>query len=188
MVKPLTTGKVADYCGVNFRTVIRWIERGELSAYKLPGSRGDNRIEVADLISFLKKNDMPIPEELVEGKKRVLIVDDEKSMAQAIQRVLRRAGYDTAIASDGFQMGVMLSTFRPELVTLDLKMPNLDGFEALKFMRANSDFEDVKVVVLSGCTPEERESAVECGAQGSLAKPFENKELSSLVKSLLPLQ
>lgn len=183
----LTTGKVAKFCGVNFRTVIRWIERGELKAFKLPGSRGDNRIEVTDLLEFMKRNNMPIPEELEQGKKKVLIVDDEQRMAHAIQRVLRRAGYDTAIANDGFQMGVMLSTFKPELVTLDLKMPNLDGLEALKYMRSNEQFEKVKVLVVSGCTPEEREAAVSIGAQASLAKPFENSELLGLVQSSLPL-
>ena len=58
----LTTGEIARYCGVNFRTVIRWIERGRLKAYQLPG-RGDNRVTVEDFIDFLKVNSMPIPEE-----------------------------------------------------------------------------------------------------------------------------
>ena len=47
----LTTGEAAKYCGVNFRTVIRCIERGHLKAYKLPG-RGDNRIPVKDCVRF----------------------------------------------------------------------------------------------------------------------------------------
>ena len=59
----LTTGEVADYCGVNFRTVIRWIKRGQLDAYQLPG-RGDNRIEVDDFIDFLITHKMPVPDEL----------------------------------------------------------------------------------------------------------------------------
>ncbi|MDO6805884.1 helix-turn-helix domain-containing protein, partial [Wenyingzhuangia sp. 1_MG-2023] len=54
----LTTGEVAKYCGVNFRTVIRWIERGHLEAYKLPG-RGDNRVPVAGFVRFLQSNEMP---------------------------------------------------------------------------------------------------------------------------------
>ena len=62
----LTTGEVAKYCGVNFRTVIRWIERGHLDAYKLPG-RGDNRIPVESFVDFLNNNNMPVPEELDSG-------------------------------------------------------------------------------------------------------------------------
>lgn len=62
----LTSGEVAKYCGVNIRTVLRWIERGELQAFKLPGKRGDNRIEIDAFVSFLKINNLPIPSSLQE--------------------------------------------------------------------------------------------------------------------------
>ena len=58
-----TTGEVASYCGVNFRTVIRWIKRRQLNAYQLPG-RGDNRITRDDLVAFMKKYNIPIPREI----------------------------------------------------------------------------------------------------------------------------
>ncbi len=60
--RSLTTGEVAYFCGVNFRTVIRWIKRGHLNAYQLPG-RGDNRIGVGDFLNFMEKYGMPVPEE-----------------------------------------------------------------------------------------------------------------------------
>lgn len=59
----LTTGDIAQYCDVNSRTVIRWIRRGHLRAYQLPG-RGDNRIDVEDFLDFLWQHKMPVPEEL----------------------------------------------------------------------------------------------------------------------------
>ena len=63
MVKrSFTTGEVAYFCGVSFRTVIQWIKRGHLNAYQLPG-RGDNRIGVGDLLNFMEEYGMPIPEE-----------------------------------------------------------------------------------------------------------------------------
>ncbi len=65
----LTTGDIAKLCGVNFRTVIRWIQRGHLKAFQLPG-RGDNRVQVADFIEFLNENNMPIPEELQPSAKK----------------------------------------------------------------------------------------------------------------------
>ena len=61
--RTLTTGEIAQYCGVNFRTVIRWIKRGYLNAFQLPG-RGDNRVEIGDFMAFLEKHNIPIPEEL----------------------------------------------------------------------------------------------------------------------------
>ena len=71
----LTTGEVARYCGVNFRTVIRWIKKGHLNSYQLPG-RGDNRIPVNDFLSFLRENRIPVPVEYRECSKTVIIVED----------------------------------------------------------------------------------------------------------------
>ena len=114
----LTTGEAAKYCGVNFRTIIRWIERGHLKAYKLPG-RGDNRIRVEDFTRFLKETGIPIPAELQAHTHNILVVDDDVKMARAIKRVLTRNGYEVQLAHDGFQAGALLEPFKPSLLTLD---------------------------------------------------------------------
>jgi len=102
----LTTGEAAKYCGVHFRTVARWIDKGLLKAHKLPG-RGDNRIQIADFIGFLQENDLPIPPELMNTYK-VLIVDDEPIMAKTIQRALRLKGYETQIVNNSFGAGTAM--------------------------------------------------------------------------------
>ena len=84
----LTTGEAAKYCGVNFRTVIRWIERGHLDAYKLPG-RGDNRIPVDTFVDFLRQNDMPVPDELVADDRRLLLFSLQDSRARDLAAGLR---------------------------------------------------------------------------------------------------
>ncbi len=58
-----TTGDIAKYLGVNFRTVGRWIKKGYLKAFQLPG-RGDNRVTREDFFEFLQEHGMPVPEEL----------------------------------------------------------------------------------------------------------------------------
>ena len=80
--RTLTTGEIANYCGVNFRTVIRWIQRGQLRAYQLPG-RGDNRVEVHNFIAFLRENkDMANSIEAeVLAKNGIERKSDEKSPA-----------------------------------------------------------------------------------------------------------
>ena len=88
----LTTGEVAKYCGVNFRTVIRWIERGHLDAYKLPG-RGDNRIPVESFVDFLNNNNMPIPEELDTGGHKLVLLADVDEVSTEIAACVRRAGW-----------------------------------------------------------------------------------------------
>ena len=87
-MKTLTTGEIAKICDVNLRTVIRWIERGDLKGFKLPG-RGNNRITLHDFVNFLKLHDMPIPAELIHDRdNHILIVDDEVPFSKSIQRVL----------------------------------------------------------------------------------------------------
>src|SRR3989338_2720182 len=107
MADVLTSGEAARLCGVSFRTVIRWIERGQLQAYKLP-VRGDHRVPVAELRRFMRDNAIPEPAELQrEMPRRILIAEDEKSRARAREGVLKGAGFETAHAGDGFQAGLM---------------------------------------------------------------------------------
>jgi excisionase family DNA binding protein len=179
----LTTGDVAKYCGVNFRTVIRWIERGHLKAHQLPG-RGDNRIEVPDFLAFLRAHDMPIPEEFLDRSRRVLIVEDDPAMAAAIQRTLRRAGFETRIASDGFRAGTLLGTFLPGVMTLDLRMPGIPGLDVLKFVRLAERLKDIRILVVSAMPRKELDEALAAGADDVLEKPFRNPDLLEKVVRL----
>ncbi len=184
--KVLSSGDVARYCGVHFRTVIRWIDKGSLKAYKLPG-RGNNRIEEQDFIDFLKNNDLPIPEELQNNNKRILIVDDDHAMAAAIQRVLKRAGFETMVAHDGFSAGSSLANFKPTLMTLDLSMPNMNGFEVLGFISKDKMYQNLKVLVVSALGDEKLAQAKNYGAHECLSKPFENKVLVAMVNRMLAI-
>lgn len=166
----LTTGEVAKHCGVNFRTVLRWIDRGELKAYQLPG-RGDNRVRIADFLEFLTTNQMPVPDEFAPPSNRVLIVDDEPGTANSLRRTLDRAGYDTMVAYDGFRAGSLLEVFKPAVITLDLQMPNLSGFDVISFVRTHVDRDHTKIVVISALGQDELDRAIELGADACIAKP-----------------
>ena len=179
----LTTGEIAKYCGVNFRTVIRWIERGQLKAYQLPG-RGDNRVAIQDFLDFLAEHKMPIPDEFAEHRRRVLIVEDEPHMSKSIQRVLQREGYETLVASDGFRAGTLLGTFAPSVMTLDLKISGLSGLDVLTFVRSTQGLENVKILVVSAMPKEDLEQALAAGADDMLQKPFTNDELLEKIVQL----
>ena len=183
-LQTLTTGDIAKYCGVNFRTVIRWIDKGHLKAFKLPG-RGNNRIQVQDFLSFLQNNHMPIPEKLRQFTRRVLVVDDDPSMAETIRRTLHVARFEAKAVNSGFQAGAALSTFLPAVMTLDLQMPGLNGFDVLKFVRNDENLSRVKVLVISAADKTELHRALECGADDVLEKPFEWEELINRVNKLL---
>ena len=182
--KTLTTGEIGRHCGVHFRTVLRWIEQGRLKAFKLPGPRGDHRVLLADFMAFLGENNMPVPEELRQEARGVLVVEDERNMAAAIERTLRRAGFEVRTARDGLQAGVLLQSFMPAVMTLDLRMPGLDGHEVLRFIRQRPELSQVRVLVVSAMPREELERARAAGADDVLEKPFSPQELADKVTSL----
>ena len=181
-----TTGEIAKLVSVNFRTVIRWIERGELEGYKLPG-RGDHRVTRSALLAFIEKHKMPMPEELSidqHSQRKALIVDDEEAMVNAIARVFRRDGWVVETATDGFQAGALLMEFKPTLMTLDLKMPGMDGFNMLTFTREHLNSERLKILVISAQPQSDLNKALEMGADAVLEKPFENTQLLEHAKCL----
>lgn len=183
MPEVLTTGEAARLCGVNFRTVLRWIERGLLHAYKLPG-RGDHRVPIAELRHFMRENGIPDPSQPMALARRILITDDEKFMARAIERVLIGAGFETAIASNGFEAGAMLHTFKPGLITLDLRMPGLDGIDVLRFLQNAHLPVPLRTLVVSADTEARLQEALALGANGIVRKPFANEELLAAVEQM----
>lgn len=200
--RALTTGEIAKFCGVNFRTVIRWIEKGYMSAYKLPG-RGDNRVTIDEFLRFLESNNMPVPDSLLpkkgslvketkaetannaDVKQKILVVEDEENMAKAIRRALVRAGYSVELAGSGVEAGIKLANFKPDLVTLDLNMPGMSGLEVLQYMNGNEAFAEVKVLLVSAAEKAELVRGMSSGADAVLEKPFQNEELLSAVAQLL---
>ena len=184
-IRSLTSGEVADYCGVNLRTVIRWIDKGHLPAYKLPG-RGNNRVRLSDFLSFIDRHGMPMPEALRVYVNRVLVVEDDPPMAESIARLLRAQGYEVRVALDGFQAGDALRAFLPALMTLDLRMPGLDGFQVLDYVRQDPELARLKILALSSLPEERLRQAIASGADDALSKPFEAAELIHRIEALLP--
>lgn len=199
-MKTLKPGEIAAYCDVHHRTVSRWIANGQLKGHKLPG-RGNYRVVLDDFVRFLQQQQMPMPLELqlhqadvAEAEviapeqaltERVLVIDDELSYRNAIRRVLFGAGYQLDFAADGFQAGVKIFSSKPDLITLDLSMPGLDGFEVLKFIREQPELAAVRIIVISGLEQAELAKARQLGADAVLAKPFENEQLLLQVQQLL---
>lgn len=174
-MKTLTPGEIAQYCDVHQRTVSRWIASGQLKGFKLPG-RGNYRVVLEDFISFLQLQKIPVPASL-HLTTTVLVVDDEIYYRNAIMRVLQPAGFGVVMASDGFQAGVLLLQHKPAVMTLDLQMPGLDGFEVLKYIRQNPELSQLKILVISGLAQSELDRAKAAGANAALAKPFDNASL-----------
>lgn len=113
----MTTGEVAKHCGVNFRTVIRWIERGHLEAYKLPG-RGDNRIPIESFIAFLQSNQMPVPAELVQTVQTLLLWCEQPTHSIELAALIRKAGWEPLITHNAVAFGYQLALQQPKAIVL----------------------------------------------------------------------
>ena len=178
----LTTGDIAKQCGVSFRTVLRWIERGELQAYKLPG-RGDHRINLTQYKEFLQKNQMPLPKQYVTTINTVLIAEDDQNMADSMKRILLKNNFTVYIAENGFTVAALLNNITPRIILLDLKMPGLSGFDTIKLIKASN--KDIKILVVSAMATAQLKKAVNLGANDYLAKPFTREKLIGKVRLLL---
>ena len=184
-----TTGQVADLCGVNFRTVIRWVEKGYLNAYALPG-RGDRRIEEEELLSFMRQHNMSPQKDsprLKSGDSHysILVVENEVPVVNSIIRALRTKNYQISTAHNGFEAGIKAKTVWPQLITMDLKMPGLSGTEVIRTFRQDKDLAGVKILVLSGAERSEIKKALAAGADDFLEKPFDKKQLKHKIEKLL---
>jgi excisionase family DNA binding protein len=177
----LTAGQVAVRCHVSYQTVKNWVSAGKLKAFFTPG--GHRRVRVEDFQAFLDHYRLPLHP---AAKRRVLIVDDDPLLVQTLAKFFRKIGeYELATAEDGFDAGLQMLGFRPDLVVLDLMMPNLDGFVVCRKIKASPLARQTRVLVMTGYpTDENIRKALECGADGWLAKPFRMGEVRKRVEGL----
>ena len=118
--------------------------------------------------------------------KRILIVDDEPNIVVSLEYLMKKEGFEVAIAADGEAALQLVASFKPDLVLLDVMMPKKSGFEVCQALRADPACAAVKVVML---TAKGRDSEVAkgiaLGADFYVTKPFSTKDLVARVKSLL---
>jgi CheY-like chemotaxis protein len=116
---------------------------------------------------------------------RVLVVDDSDAIRELIAVNLELEGYDVRSAGDGEQALEVVGQWRPDVITLDVVMPRLGGFETLERLRADPDTEHIPVVLVTGrAQAADRMRGEQLGADAYLAKPFEPAELVAVVGRL----
>ncbi len=182
----LTTFEAADFCHTSYMSVKRWIWSGKLKAFKTPG--GHFRIRRNDMIEFMRKNDIPVPEDEPMVRKRVLIVDDDEMVREGVANFLRMnsAELEVATAGDGYEAGLMVSQFRPDIILLDLMMPRMDGFSVCERLKKSPMTRDISIIVLTGFGNEENtRRAYACGADKVLVKPVEMEDLYEQIRAFM---
>ena len=118
-----------------------------------------------------------------EATGRVLVVEDDVSIADVLRRTIRQEGHEVRSAGDGAEALRLAEEFTPDLVVLDLGLPKLDGVEVCRRIRAESD---VPILILTARTEtDDRVTGLDSGADDYLVKPFERKELLARMRALL---
>jgi excisionase family DNA binding protein len=183
-----TTGEAAEICRVSQQTIIRCFDAGRLDGFRVPGSRF-RRIPRRNLIKFMKDNNIPL-DSIESGKRKVLIVDDDAEIVELIVEVLERDGrFEVKTASSGYEAGIATQRFRPELILLDYMLPDVNGNVVCQTIRRNPEFENIKIVIVSGVVKEDEiAQLLKSGAEDFIRKPFNITELTDKITSVLQIK
>ena len=150
-----TTGEAAKICKVSQQTIIRCFDNGQLKGFRVPGSRF-RRIPREQLYKFMKDNGIPT-DALESGKRKVLLVDDDAELVEIILTYLNEDGrFEVRVAQNGFDAGMMVKEYHPDLIVLDVMLPDINGKEVCHRVRADASLEDVRILCMSGLVEEDK--------------------------------
>ena len=117
---------------------------------------------------------------------KILVVDDEPNIVQSLAFVFNREGFDVATAGDGVQAMSMIRDSKPNLLILDIVMPNKNGYEVCQEIKSDPELKDIQVLMLSSISNENsRRHAMSQGADDYINKPFSPMQVVTRVKELL---
>lgn len=172
----LTTGQVARICNVAPRTVSKWFDSGSLRGYRIPGSK-DRRIPLQALIRFMKAHGIPL-NGIETGQTRVLVVDDQQDLAALLAKRLSDDGpYDARIAMSAIEAGMLLESFRPHVVMLDVSLPDMNAQTIFRLVNTNPELAGIKLVAMGASISEgDAQLLHQQGFAVILRKPFDVRQ------------
>ena len=183
-----TTGEAAKICKVSQQTIIRCFDSGQLKGFRVPGSRF-RRIPRDVLYKFMKENGIPT-DALESGKRKALIVDDDVELVELITDALVADGrFEVRIANNGFDAGMMVKEYHPDIIVLDVMLPDINGKEVCQRVRSDSALDDVRIICISGMVEQDKIQELKLsGANQFLQKPFEVDTLIDNICRLLDIE
>ena len=180
----ITTSEASKICGVARTTITKWIDQGMLKAFVTPG--GHRKIRKEDLTGFLEKHGIN-PQKKERQKKRILVVDDNPDDIGLLEAAFLPASdkYEVYAASSGFQAIYKIGEIKPQIVILDIVMPDMNGFKVCERIKNNPETRDIKVIIVTAYPDKIKEKkAYQCAADAFLTKPI---NLKKMVKTILEL-
>jgi len=183
-----TTGEAAKICKVSQQTIIRCFDNGQLKGFRVPGSRF-RRIPREMLYKFMKDNGIPT-DALESGRRKVLLVDDDTELVEIMTKFLEEDGrFEVKIATTGFDAGMLVKEYRPDMLVLDVMLPDINGKEVCQRVRADNTMEDVRILCISGMIEEDKIQDLRLsGADDFMHKPFDAEMLIDRMCKMLDME
>ena len=183
-----TTGEAAKICKVSQQTIIRCFDNGQLKGFRVPGSRF-RRIPREMLYKFMKDNGIPT-DALESGRRKVLLVDDDTELVEVMTKFLEEDGrFEVKIATTGFDAGMLVKEYRPDMIVLDVMLPDINGKEVCQRVRADNTMEDVRILCISGMIEEDKIQELRLsGADDFMHKPFDAEQLIERMCKMLEME
>jgi excisionase family DNA binding protein len=199
MQNPAQSLPVDDYCGTTYAakllglsvgTVQSLVERNELHAWKTQG--GHRRISMPSIREYQRKHNMPqTNDEADQPQLKVLAVDDDPVVLEMLRQFSLHCQFpvDLSTMSSGLEALIDIASIQPNVLIVDLNMPDVDGFEVLRKLRSNVQFDKMSCLAVSALTPEEIQ------ARGGLPegvvfmpKPLKTQWLNGFMVAILATQ
>lgn len=193
--KLFRTKEAARYLGVSRSSLINWIRQGLIPGGATPG--GHYRFTQEQLDAFARERGILTSDEASKreavndagASARILLVDDDPAFHEIVAEALEIfQGYELKCASDGMQGAMLVGAWKPDLMILDIRMPNMNGEELLRLIRNNPETSDAPVVVASAHLSEDSIARLEeLSASAILEKPVRIARLIATIQKLLDL-
>src|ERR1051325_5315606 len=141
------------------------------------------------LYKFMKDNGIPT-DALESGRRKVLLVDDDTELVEVMTKFLEEDGrFEVKIATTGFDAGMLVKEYRPDMIVLDVMLPDINGKEVCQRVRADNTMEDVRILCISGMVEEDKIQDLRLsGADDFMHKPFDAEMLIDRMCKLLEME
>lgn len=188
--KTMRTGEAAEYLDVSKASITNWVRSGQLQAATTPG--GHYLFTTTTLDAFARDRGMipPTPGKSDSGNYKILVIDDDESFRAFVREALDAyTGYELKEAEDGMQGALLTGTWQPDMVIVDLRMPNMNGVEFCEFIKKDEEMSFVKIIVVSAhLAPEVREAVEILGVNAILDKPVRLGSFVATIGKLAALE
>lgn len=185
MKKYITTGKASRMCGVGINTMKRWIQKGELKCVITPG--GHWRIAEDEFQHFMDK--LRADRFKPAAPCKVLLIEDDPGMCSLIEGAFELASYETTFdcAHDGYSGLMKIGAMQPDLIVLDIMLPEINGLELMQRVRTSEISRDARILVITGAGDRRlvKRALDKAKPDAVFLKPFDIEQLISTAYALL---